>query len=508
MRVSGTFEKRFETAKTLRERGRFCDAELCLLELLKVEPERSVEVWAELGEIAVKQRDWANAAVRWAKVIELSSPPSIHAYVRLSQALRARAEHGEALELILSARSVHGDHLGLLMEEAEVYSATKNWPKARKYWERVVSMSKNKPSDLVKRRLRQAEISEASVLGEKAYCSLVEGEVEASVKYFTDAINISPFPNKAEWIDFFHDLVGKAFNGVDFAVDNYAPPVVKKILISGMGWSGSSALFDYLREYKGVCPIDGEFQHIEGSYGLRSLDRESPDLLGRLIDFFFNTVVGLRAQDERAIQKSCQSAWDFMLVESQTYLNATRWFIGEYLSGPHDGSRFEQIARRYLDGVIGSRLPLGERLALLDNVVHAWNLECLRYLADFSLYIVVRDPRAQFVAMCLENARYHRDVNLFVREFRDRSARHDASFLDLRDSSKSRIRIIRFEDFVRDERLRVDIGKRATDGGVHTAPRKFFDPTLSAKNIEVHKGFSNQADIAKIEEELSAFCYL
>src|SRR5690606_16538595 len=72
---------------------------------------------------------------------------------------------------------------------------------------------------------------------------------------------------RAAWTEAF-DLLVRGLSGEIQPPFNPGSPR-RKVIVSGTGWSGSGAIYDYLREYTQIRAIRGESTAFEGQGGFR-----------------------------------------------------------------------------------------------------------------------------------------------------------------------------------------------------------------------------------------------
>ena len=284
-----------------------------------------------------------------------------------------------------------------------------------------------------------------------------------------------------------------------------APPRSGSVYaVSGMGWSGSGAVYDFLRGFHGVEAVTGEARLIEGRHGFRGLlgaaESPDPDAFGAaLVDFFRFSLVGVTP---------CRNYDEFRHVA-----NSRRFVEGrdglEYavecqellrrVCGASAGERVATLRASlpdFAESVARSRLIDQSCVPLLDNVVHVANLELARDLPAWTFFATVRDPRDQFVDNVLNNPNFRRDVRRFVKRYRKMRG-----VLEEVVATAPNVQVVQFETFVREASVRADLVNAL---GL-TKPRATasFDASTSQRNIGLWKSHRVESEIDLITRELS-----
>lgn len=323
----------------------------------------------------------------------------------------------------------------------------------------------------------------------------------------------------------------------------------KLICLCGFGWSGSGAVIDLLDEYENV-----------------SAYLEAKDELGERVRFLpeidiFRTVGGLfdleRVFDSGNIMIRDAALRLFFARVKELYVNtkgmygddfleSTREFIADIVDfkspsrsgyglcgsclsglgrsaealvlGPCKASgaagyvyflknlsrmEFRSIARRYVNKIL-STIP-SKKFLVLDQPFSDYEADVERYeeyTGPLKMIAVYRDPRDVFAMKLL-----HReidwipdDVESFVKWYRQCLAKSlkkvHSDFL-----------LLRFEDLVLNYAVTV---KRIEEfcglkSEWHVRPKARFDPSVSIKNVGIHRQFAGSDSMALIERDLKEF---
>ncbi|HIP27204.1 MAG TPA: hypothetical protein EYG80_06070 [Flavobacteriaceae bacterium] len=351
---------------------------------------------------------------------------------------------------------------------------------------------------------------------------LIDGEFDKTIEEYKDLLNRLKFKEDVakNWEKAYTELVlmnkrvSMASNITELEKKIKSKSKVKKILVSGMGWSGSGALYDFFLEFKKVFKTPKEeFQHIEGYKGLRRLYevRNNKDLLIKELNlFFWYTLFGYISTSTFSELSATKSAKPFVFGRtSGSYSLAVRQFLQDLHSmiNELDEEKFKYLSKTLIDSII---LPESKEFSfddfiLLDNVIHAGRIDTVELLENYNIFVTFRDPRSNYVAHYNENPRFNPDIDLFIESYRNGRKRFKEAFSKIKD--KNNLHIVQFEDFILSQEYRNQIVEKL---GINLSEREEFSkfkPWESEKNIFLHETFKNQELISKIENELKEYCY-
>ncbi|OHD26354.1 MAG: hypothetical protein A2Y38_00215 [Spirochaetes bacterium GWB1_59_5] len=345
------------------------------------------------------------------------------------------------------------------------------------------------------------------------------GQYAASRVAFAQALALSGAPEKAvpEWLAAFDAIAGSDAGdtesaGAPLVADAVLP--VRKIVVSGMYWSGSGAIYDYLREFGQLAPVTGELRlWKEDGLCLNDLAHGFGDARRFNDDLFRFLALALAGNSPVANWRE-QLAVQYALATVRSdiygrYARACRSFVEEAVAlarnrdSPHDS--FIDTAARFSDRLARYWAGNDADLVLFDNIVHIGGIDAVSLLGDAVVLCSFRDPRSNFVARWYENPRFHRDVGRYIEYYRDTMERFETALAGSAELA-SRVRRIRFEDFILSETYRdelavscgLDLGRR--DKG------RYFKPRASHRNVANYIDFPHQDSIRLIERELGAYC--
>lgn len=295
---------------------------------------------------------------------------------------------------------------------------------------------------------------------------------------------------------------------------------VKKVIVSGLGWSGSGAVYDYLQEFNGVVAVAGESPYIEGQSSLEAIHASLDDdrkLAERMLDFFFHALIGhghFRSENDFKLFR--QARTKLSSSDHETYLDSLEgWCALATAVCAADGQARQDLFFTLADYTINQfsigRDILPGDIALLDNVVHIVNAgTCIPFLRNTALLCVFRDPRSNYVALVREAPYFRKNAVSYVEERKrrlPRCIRAAETAMSFANRSEDRtVKIIRFEEFVLSHSFRTALAK---DLGLDPKSQQRFSrfkPWESMRNVELHQEHPDQDEIRLIATELAKYC--
>lgn len=295
---------------------------------------------------------------------------------------------------------------------------------------------------------------------------------------------------------------------------------VPKVFLCGFGWSGSGALYDDIRGVPGFCEFEGSgpdaiinedadsevaFVHGPGGLGRVWLDvvergRISWDVLW---DMFSLQVVGL-APIGYAGYKSAAAARNHVRSYGAAYTAPFRNFLDGYakLRGQPRPGELHSLLLEASEALCKALIQRsGGQVVLFNNAVFGRHVPMLEIFHAHRAVVVYRDPRDVYVDRC-NNDRNHWRTPSQLATFYANGLRRYVSYRRQVRSSDSRLREVPFERFVTDAGFREDVrGWLLGDlDGQHAA--RHFDPTISGRNIGIHKGVLSMQELRHLQEAL------
>lgn len=297
---------------------------------------------------------------------------------------------------------------------------------------------------------------------------------------------------------------------------------VRVAVPSGLGWSGSGALTDYLRQFDdAVFPFGNtELTSFRTPYGVAAvfegLRSGDPAAYRRgVATFLLSGVVGLGSLREpatlegRKVQNgSLLRAFEDDRASAEGMVDLARELLARLdavdVTAADAEGELQGVFRAFFGGVVALGAPEG-RVSVINNCVNGLTLQWLRLLPGARAYVLFRDPRDQFVAQLHEGNRLHKmDSAAFIKKARNYLRSYEEAVAD--DRLAAQITRVQFEEFVlcseAREAIREELGltsSAAPDG------RRAFDPEVSAQNIGIHAQHERREDIEHIERELGDY---
>ncbi len=378
----------------------------------------------------------------------------------------------------------------------------------------------------------------------KNYWASLSSPLMLSATYLSNDL-IEGKVSKSNLIQRFDHLVHECFNNdvivqsliesFDCIVDSALHKVLQKtndvysskhdlyIIPSGYGWSGSGAILDYLKEFSNTTLIMGEEKIIEGDvsfkYFCRNIDNN--DLVFKhAVKFFFINILGYYVIydnnyykplcDARNRIEKCKNILEYSQLVRKISFSLSRIITYTKLS---DRQLYLYSLKQELKNLSKALLDLitvditSDKIPVLNNIIHTYNLDILEYLDDVKVVCSLRDPRSIYISKSQESVGFKRDPSVFVssqKEVRNKIKK----FINHADYNLKNYSFVSFEDFVLKPNVREDLAK---DLGLnlnnHQFANQYFDPSVSIKNVNNFKIYTEyKKEIDFIYENLKEFC--
>lgn len=323
------------------------------------------------------------------------------------------------------------------------------------------------------------------------------------------------------------------------------------VIVAGYVWTGSSALVDLLKEYKGAWESNVEFRLIKDSYGLTDLRYnivENWDPLNvdnAIKDFIWLTKtlnqkksivssgLGYGSQEVFGnkfniatnifINKICdfryEGTWwmtDFKCSKLQLLTKKIRRKLKltkkEYMYySSCNEKEFDEAVREYLNELflIGKNQD-NDRFAILDQALPAQNPYLLnKFFENSKMIIVDRDPRDVYVEtlngemLIGPEIKKTRNVEIFLKWHEQ--YHKNVNFI----GKNSNIMKLNFEDLVLNYDNTINEIEKFLDFTPqdHISKFKFFNPEISEKNIGKWKTHDHLEEIYLLQEKLSEYLW-
>lgn len=363
-------------------------------------------------------------------------------------------------------------------------------------------------------------VDHRSTVFERASDEFLSGNYNEAADIFSGAvIELFGESKTAEnWIRSFSDLIAIDRDSATFPETKI--PSVCKIFLCGMGWSGSSALRDYFREFPYVLLKRGEYQYIEDDISLLDVHaaiRNQKDWKRTFLTFFLGGVLGFARVISYTGYKHIYTARQSSLAAEGGALKLSEAMITVIQSAAGffnaDNDKREQaflsFARDFVNLVSSGAYLEDAEYFILDNAVHIRTLDSVGFIDNAYFFPTFRDPRSMQVSRQIENRTYVRGGLSYINSFRNKviQAQHKISVLSERVENENVQCIpVQFERFVMDEGYREGL---AQDMGLNlNAQKKYttFKPWQSARNVFIHETHGDANEISLIEKELPEYC--
>jgi len=300
-------------------------------------------------------------------------------------------------------------------------------------------------------------------IGEQSYKELLSGDMAQSLKSFAKLLEQIDLKGAEEiWWNSYDQLVRyvtcKELTAEEKMIlkdINCEHQPVNKIFVSGMGWSGSGALYDFFREFKSVSPINPEFRHVEGNSSLKSIlskleKGERKQFREELAKFFWITLLGYANPKKNDEITSGKYAKKFFIKNYPIeYAMTVNYFVKNIIIQDRNNTLsvngLEKISSEFIDLMVEPFLlkSAGHQFVLLNNIIHIFNIALTRSMNNFSILCVFRDPRSNYVAHALEDKKFYKrfnseDANItssFIKRYRKRRKKYNSDILSLEKQS-------------------------------------------------------------------------
>ncbi len=363
----------------------------------------------------------------------------------------------------------------------------------------------------------------SSVVFERARAGLLAGDFAGAAGLFMTgtATIFANVEERAAWEQSFAFLL-EALKNKTVAPYHYEPRTVRKFIVSGLGWSGSGAVYDYLREFSEVQAIPGETRFLEGGTGIKQIlsAASRPDLFPEaVINFFFFSLLGYAEMTHHSAFKSLRFARKFMASKyARLYaenVTCIAYLLARCLAECDDKKALDTNLAHLVNEttnriVVGPDFDTG-KIALLDNVIHISKIKLAPHIDDLDIFCTFRDPRSNYAALIAEHSGFDSDIDEFISGFAARLPKMNASITraqkSVRKGSHTTIHRVQFEEFVLSESYRLSLarslGLKVSDQKKHSR----FKPWESMRNVILHQTYDKPEEIKKIEDALGDYCY-
>lgn len=292
------------------------------------------------------------------------------------------------------------------------------------------------------------------------------------------------------------------------------PPIaqVLPVFCAGFRWSGASAVRDFLLEQQDVAAFwhPPRFMHEEhSSYDtLLGPGAGGGDAFARILwRFVAEQILGLTIDANRKNPLQIHNRSILAQVPKAADLSAMDMALARMIAHAAASPDGAAPDGRYIAALIQSLCRLCSptaRYMLFDSVIRAWGPDLLAAVPGARMIVVLRDPRDMY-ATHVDRGRWGRGVDAYIKELAGLLERFTAN----RDAAEGAgdLHVVKFEDFVGDAGVRaglLDWLGMSTAGASRQG--RHFNPEQSAQNVGVHRSFTDQAAIRKIEAAFPDLC--
>jgi hypothetical protein len=320
----------------------------------------------------------------------------------------------------------------------------------------------------------------------------------------------------------------------------------KCVSVTGYGYTGSGAVVDLLREFRGYSNFGYEFRLLRDPDGIAWLDailqnawsdynsdiaikrfRKFTSALARKKGLFrkfgrdynircngkFNEITDKYINDlsQLSFRGYCKLHHEYDASWKKTISRKIKEFLGldfnENIVVTTPETEFCSITKEYLNNIFSAYDPENVyNSIILDHGIPPYKSEnYFKYFYDCKMILIDRDPRDNFMeALHAPLASFMpKSVDQFIEWYR--MLRVNATVGEHENILK-----LRFEDLIYDYDETVGrILEFLNEGAAtHVLPRSFFKPELSKKNVRLWERHKNQSEIEKIYNALHEYTYI
>lgn len=347
--------------------------------------------------------------------------------------------------------------------------------------------------------------------------SLMARDFDKSLKLFRVGLSVSTLDDieRQLWLEVFERLVSTISYPQHTEIATRS--CIQTIMVSGKGWSGSGAVYDYLSDFDEIYPIKGESHLIEGASSLSTLQKNIHNkelFINEFIRFFFISLFG-RGSAKNASEFKAYHTTRKVLNRTKTSsiivgINRLIQTLGNGISqlGGSSAQTLANLSESIVQDLILCDVPRETKWALLDNAIHAQNIKLFDLIKCGKIICTIRDLRSNYVALYNEYPGFHRDVNRYIKEESERMPKimkSIAESIEKNNKSVNNVLLINFEDFVLNGDTREQLVKNLNLLGKKRDQIK-FNPEVSKKNVFLHNEFIRPEEIVAIKNLLPQFC--
>lgn len=486
---------------------------------------------------AAKEKNWKKSLEILAPFCEGAQVIPREAYPLLIRSLGKQGSFQQGEKLVTSAPTSLRRKLSFLKAAAELYYESGQHIKSLPFLETIhrnfdgrVGVDASKMYAMVLKGLNQSEVQKSkrrsvgrvSENAGNAYKALQVGDYDRAISCFSDSVFElhGDAVVRNNWLDAFRLTCGLGPISCDAVNTESSTAPLKAFSVAGTGWSGSGAIFDYFSEFATVKKIGGEFPFIQAKSGISGLHNRlhKEDSRIALIDFFKFDVFGFCGAEGLVKQKSARNAKSLVIGKGfEEYSSLARTMMQMLVnSDMKSPASVLPVLRNITDSYLRFRSDIPPEqnsvVPMFDNIIHAYNLDALRFAVNMDLFCSVRDPRSNYVAVKRENRAFDSTVESYVKSYQRKRKKIESKYKTFvsekenDDALLSQVHFVQFENFVMDRNYRQKLAKMAGLDLAQQDEYSRFKPLVSEKNVFLFEDYENQDEIRYIEEKLPEYC--
>lgn len=311
----------------------------------------------------------------------------------------------------------------------------------------------------------------------------------------------------------FQLIIDDSFRAKNLVTD-FVPlcPSNTLVVVGGFLYSGSGAVYDYLRDLVGSLTLarhDLELPLVEKTFDLFFLNKNSKEaLLQYFLSYLLNIFIPSDNRDSINLKRLELSVFEAIIneagnISSHRYSQEVLRYINKIIFGNRDQQRI--AFTDFIAACSGIESSYKNRCIVLNQSPTAMNIQSIQAFDSRLLYFAVhRDPRDQYLDQ-VNAGLINYGVDGFIKKFLYDRLKFEAD-INLIDSID--VTLVSFERFVLSHQYREDIRKKT--GLMDIKNSNFFIPEVSKKNIGMFKAVSDtkiKEDINKIESSLKQYLF-
>ena len=387
---------------------------------------------------------------------------------------------------------------------------------------------------------KETNFVKACKIADTSYKAFLNYEYDNALDRIKHALKLSNYSNKDKVLKCFRLLTNELIFEKDCSSVHDHHQVIEDdtplILIEGMGNSGSTAMWDFLMDFDNVVATSKTSTKIvREPHGLNDVLRDiesSVRFRNSLLIFFGKHVLGLsmpgefakksrfyqsnsklktiikvvsfrsKRQIKRLEIKSLKQAQSIMLNDSQVSVLKSFENLLVSIYSTACIQKIPVIINVFVKDYLKSFFPFYEgQYILVRNLfkMSYRDVTTLKYLSNIVYVPVIRDPRDQFVDLCLRGSKI--SPSNFSKQYLN-SIQYLDKVINNSDSLKISILNIQFERLILSEKYRDEIIRKFNLSQNSLKQEKLFNCLSSNRNIAIYKNFDNKKAIRLIEKTL------